>query len=441
MTKLNSEHIPPPAAAEQISDKQEYRGSSIKAFILIVIIIGLTLAILFVLKAAQPEPPIIQKNEKSWGVQTITVQPQSLAPQLRLLGTVQSPYTSTLTAAVSADIKTVNAREGQQVGPNELLMTLDDHEAQITLTQREADIADIKAQLSAELFRHRQDQKSLKNEQALVDLARRAVQRESKLQKAKVSSKSKIDQAKQALQAQRLSLQSRELAIQNHSNRVAQLTAKLKRASAQLELAKLDLRRIAVRAPFSGRVTDVYRSPGERVRTGDPLLKIYDTDSIEVKAQVPNSAVNGIVSALDRGHPIEATAQSFGTPVRLKLERLAGQVNKGAGGVNAIFSIADSTHNLMVGQTLDAVLDLPEIGSVYAIPVSALYGTDRIYQVVDERLNSITIVRRGTRFENGDQWLLVQGDGLTPGVRIVTTQLPNAINGLKVALREAKVSQ
>ncbi|PID42874.1 MAG: RND transporter [Proteobacteria bacterium] len=429
------------ASDRQVSDKQEHKGSFRKAFLIVLVIVCATVALLAALKAARPEPPKGQKKEQSWGVQTLTVKPESLSPQLRLLGTVQSPYTSGLKAAVSADIKTVTAREGLRVAKGDLLMTLDDQEAQIALIQRKADIADIKAQLSAETFRYQQDKISLKNEQALVDLARRAVQRQSKLKKARVSSESKIDQAKQALQRQELSLQSRQLAIQNHANRVSQLEARLERAQAQFDLARIDLQRVEVKAPFPGVVTDVYRSPGERVRTGDLLLNIYDRDNIEVIAQLPNREINAIVSALDSADTLEASAQGFGQPVRLRLERLAGQINKGAGGANGIFSVIGSNPNLMVGQTLNVLLELPKIDNVVAIPVSALYGADRIYQVVDNRLKSIRVTRKGTRFDQGVQRLLVQSDDIKPGARIITTQLPSAINGLKVSVRKAEVNQ
>ncbi len=57
-----------------------------------------------------------------------------------------------------------------------------------------------------------------------------------------------------------------------------------------------------------------------------------------------------------------------------------------------------------------------------------------IYEVVeDDRLQGITVERIGDhRASDGAYRVLVRGDGLRPGSRIITTQLPKASDGLRV---------
>jgi len=65
--------------------------------------------------------------------------------------------------------------------------------------------------------------------------------------------------------------------------------------------------------------------------------------------------------------------------------------------------------------------------------VQSIYENDRVYQVVDDRLQALTVERVGDHATDaGEYRILVRGEGLRPGARIITTQLPKAISGLRV---------
>ncbi len=440
MTQMMTD-TPPDSANAHDNAATVMPGSRKKSALLILVIVATVVLTLLVLKAMKPEPPVAKKVEKAWGVDTLTATPERLSPQLRLLAVVESPATSALKSALSADVLKVIADEGQHVAQGDLLVQLDDQEARINLAQREADVADIEAQVAMEHQSHAQNLTSLKNEEALVDLAERAVSRESSLKKSNVSSAANMDQARRTLEQQQLSLQTRKLAITNHTNRLAQLTARLIRAKALRDLAQLDLDRARITAPFDGVITQVQASAGERVRVGDPLVTLYDVHRVEVRAQIPEVAMKGVADALVKGQKILASTTAFGQEVSLILDRLSGEVNSGRGGIDALFTLTNSAQSasprLVLGHTIDVLFNLPEVDNVIAVPVSALYGTDRVYQVAEGRLKSATVERTGTRYDGNRQWLLIKSKDLEPGAKIITTQLPAAVNGLKVTLREA----
>ncbi len=63
------------------------------------------------------------------------------------------------------------------------------------------------------------------------------------------------------------------------------------------------------------------------------------------------------------------------------------------------------------------------------MPVQSIYENDRVYEVVDDRLQALTVERVGDHATDaGEYRILVRGDGLHAG-RIITTQLPKAISG------------
>lgn len=68
------------------------------------------------------------------------------------------------------------------------------------------------------------------------------------------------------------------------------------------------------------------------------------------------------------------------------------------------------------------------------IPFSALYGADSVYLLTSEgRMKRVEVERIGEAAgRNGERSLLVSGEALVPGARLITTHLPNAVTGLKV---------
>ncbi|MBT8439443.1 MAG: hypothetical protein KJO91_06920, partial [Gammaproteobacteria bacterium] len=79
--------------------------------------------------------------------------------------------------------------------------------------------------------------------------------------------------------------------------------------------------------------------------------------------------------------------------------------------------------------------NLPEINNVYSVPVSSIYGTSRIYRVDENRLSAIQVEKMGMQSVDGKQVVLVRSDQLKAGDEVITTQLPHAVSGLKVEIR------
>ena len=75
------------------------------------------------------------------------------------------------------------------------------------------------------------------------------------------------------------------------------------------------------------------------------------------------------------------------------------------------------------------------MAAVVGVPVQSLYGEDRIYTISDGRLQAITVASFGQRSDSaGNYQLLVQAPELQAGTPIVTTTLPRASTGLRVAV-------
>ena len=67
--------------------------------------------------------------------------------------------------------------------------------------------------------------------------------------------------------------------------------------------------------------------------------------------------------------------------------------------------------------------------------MSSIYGTNRIYRIENERLAAINVEKLGGQIKQGKQFVLVRSEKLKSGDAIITTQLPHAVSGLKIEIR------
>lgn len=401
-------------------------------------IIVMTLLIVSFMVSTKPTPPKQATPEKEWLVETETLQFKTAVPQLNLLGEVANPFDSILSAGIVADVSEVPVRQGMRVQKGDVLIRLDDQEINLTLKQRQADVAELKAQIVSEKNRYATDQASLEEEQRLLTIAENAVKRQASLKASNLVAQERYDQAESQRAQTALSVNARKLQLADHPSRLAQLNARLTRAETLLNDAMLDAQRAQIKAPFDGIITAVNVSPGERVQIGQALVSLYDINSMELHAQIPDRHVAGIKQALAAGEIIYAQTTRFGNTYPLALQRLAGQVKTGSGGINAIFLPTSSEHDFVLNTTIEILVNLPGIEDSVSLPLSALYGGNRIYRIEDGRLQSIDVQVIGKELDpDGKQdRAIIQSKLLKAGDVIATTQLPNAISGLKVKARE-----
>jgi len=390
------------------------------------------------MQKTKPKNQAIEIKEPVWVVRVVPVHPTTLSPTLTLYGRVESPRTATLRTPtlslnVNAKVKQVPVFEGESVKKGQLLIRLDDSDSLLNLKQREADIIDIEAQIELEKQRHASHLTALAHDKALLSLTQKSLERLRKLKKQRVSSQSALEDAQQTVERQMLSLINRRLEIKNHPARLAQLQAKQARALAQRDLARLEQTRTKITAPFAGVIAKMTIAIGDRVRSGDPLLSIYDNTALEVRAQIPSRYQDTVLDALNTRHQLQAHAPLNKKSVSLQLDRISGQINPDSGGIDGLFRIKKGSHLLRLGQFLTLHLNLPKQSRVVALPYEAVYGINRIYKLIDGRMKGITIERIGEQVLTKEQsHILVRSPALQTGEQIIVTQLPNAMEGLKV---------
>ncbi len=400
-----------------------------KRFIPLVILAAGVLGFLF-LKMTRPEPAQVSATERSWRVQVQTIEPAAHAPVLPLYGEVVAPEQISVVATLAGRISERPVAEGQRVSQGDLLVALDPLDVEPVLAQAKAQVADLDAQIRAEQVRYGNDLAALKSEQAILANARRQLERTRSLVERNLASRENLESVTDAAARAELTVSVRQRAIDEHPARLQSLEARLAQAKASLATTQRDAERSRVVAPFDGVVTDVQVAVGDQVSRNRNLLSIYSIKGLELRARVPDMYRAELLGALAEG--AELHAYNDQRDIRFRLERFAGISDPS--GTEAILAVTGDPAGLRPGALLPVSLERPARRDTIAIPFSALYGADSVYLMTDDsRMKRVTVERVGEVLSaNGERRLLVAGEALQSGARLIVTHLPNALTGLKV---------
>jgi multidrug efflux pump subunit AcrA (membrane-fusion protein) len=416
------------------SPSQPPRATHRYIWILPLSIIVLSIIGFYWLKMNRAETPFIPPETQRWNVQAQQVEWITAQAETEIFGQITSHGLATLTSAVTAELMQLTVNEGQRVTENSLLASLDQTDLLLQLRQRQADFEAAQARIAAEKVRYDADRQALELDEELLQIQQRKLRRLEDLSQRNLSSQEQLDTARIALQQQALAVNSRRQALADHPNRLRQAEAELVRSEALKDQAEHDLSRTEIRAPFAGRVAERLASVGERLRPGEPILSLYDLSSLEVKALLPSASLTRFRQQLEtQEQPLLARAQIDGQEFTLYLDRLAADSHTSRTGIEAFFRFQDAPWLPEPGRQVTLTLQLPPVSQVVALPPQALYGKDRIYRLVNDQLEAISVVRLGSRpgpQQNSE--ILIHSDELQPGDWVLTTQLPNAISGLPV---------
>ncbi|HIG44482.1 MAG: HlyD family efflux transporter periplasmic adaptor subunit [bacterium] len=396
----------------------------------LVIVTGLLITIVIVFK---PIPEKKEVQETVWPVTAIPAAPRQHSPELSLYGRVESPRQSSLTAAVTAYVSTVPVLEGTWVNAGDLLIQLDSIDATLVVERREADLAESKANIETLKLNVADNLKILEHEKSLYALAQKRSKRHEQLRQQKSISEETLNLVLSDTNRQAILLSRHQGLVNDANNQLARAASSIKRSEAVLREAEMNLARTQITAPFTGRVTSVMVSPGELVRPGVALVEMYDAAKMEVRTQIPTNSLSSIKRALTAGEQLSAFVLLGEDKIATILTRLSGEVSRGKSSVDGLFTLPDET-NLELGRAVNLVLSLPKIAGTMLVPVQSMYGHDRVFVIMNDRLQGVNVDRVGElRDEKGFLNVLIRSPEISDGIPIVTSQLSNAITGLKVS--------
>lgn len=379
-----------------------------------------------------PEAP----QERAWPVSVQVVEPGPLSPRFSSYGRVESSRQSRIRTDLVAEIVDVPVREGQWVEAGDVLVELRRDDLALEVREHAAELDQERAQLESIRTAFALMKQSGEHFEALNRVAQAKLARHQDLLKKRMISRALLDEVVQQSSAASIEYQRHLRELADFPNKLAAQRARVVMAETRHAQAQLELQHATITAPFSGPVISVTASPGDYSVIGAPLVELADAAGFEVRAPIPDSYRARVRRYLADGLPVTATASIDNAPTEFSLVRFASNVRSGHSGSDAFFRIDIESDAPLpeVGRVLDLTITLPPEPNVVALPVQSIYENDRIYRVDRDRLQSMTVERLGDhRSADGEYRVLVRSGDLVAGQTILTTQLPKAISGLKVA--------
>ncbi|GAA0792766.1 efflux RND transporter periplasmic adaptor subunit [Marinobacterium sediminicola] len=220
-------------------------------------------------------------------------------------------------------------------------------------------------------------------------------------------------------------------------------------AEAALAIARLNLERTRIRAPFSGRVLDTEVDLGQVVSSGTVLGEIYAVDVLEVRLPLQNRDLAYL--RLPEEYRVKA-GESFQPKVSIysdliRPERWQGRIVQTEGAIDEtsrqlhVLAQIDDPYGekavdrvpLKVGQYVTALIEGIEVPDALLVPNKAIYQGSYVY-VVEEGM----LQRREIEVAWQDETQALVAAGLEPGEELVLTSLGQVVSGTRVRVRGAE---
>jgi RND family efflux transporter MFP subunit len=227
--------------------------------------------------------------------------------------------------------------------------------------------------------------------------------------------------------------------------------AALRAAQADLDQARLNLRRTAISAPFNGRISEKYVDLGQYITAGTPIAKVYDTDVVEVRLPLTDRQVALLDLPLNfRDDAVLAEGAVATLSARFadqqwqwtgRVVRTDASIDIDSRVVYAVVEVEkpymrnrdDGRPPLGIGLFVDAEIEGRQHKQVVVLPRSALLNDGSVLLVdAQDRLQSHQVY---VLKSNATQvWV----QGVQRNARVVVSQPPLAVAGMTVTVKAAQ---
>lgn len=416
-----------------------FRALSSSARISLSIIAGSLLAI-FGLSAFTNTELAVDATPEAIPVVARPVQRRLLSPEIHVFGRVENPNTTALRASTLAYVTKVNVREGQTVAAGDLLLQLDDRDAQLAVRRFEATLAETQGEYDRLQAQQIAEAKNAKHQRRLFELTVKKQERFQTLFSKGQISVTDYDALEQQRLEMEMALNQQEMLLASHDAQRVSANARLTRAETDLQESRLNLERLALRAPFDGTVIQIDAAIGARIDAGQTVVSLFNSDSQQVRVSLPERDAGLLQRAVNEGQGIGAAARVGEEWVALDLLDIGAEVRSGRAGTDVIFA-SPVNSELALGRAVDVRITLPPQDDLIEVPLHSVYGDRIVYTVENDTLQSVAVERVGIREdEQGNMTLLIRTAGLQAGEPLVVSSLSRAGSGARVKVLDAQPS-
>jgi RND family efflux transporter MFP subunit len=380
------------------------------------------------------------EQERSVPVRALTVTTRDLVPVLIGHGEARPEQVWQAVAQVPGRIAERNPalRDGAVVPAGTVLVTIDPHDYSLALRRAEAQLAAARAELTELEVRHRNLGASVAIESRALTLAEAELERRRLLGAQGHLSRLEVDAEEQRMLRQQQNLQSMRSQLDLVPTQREGLRAREAEAAVAVARAEEDLVRTRIVAPFDGRVRDVRIDTGQFVATAQSMFALESTSAVEVVVHAP---VEQLINRFPDVAGASADAlDALGVIVTYRdrdlVLRWPGRVvrvdpavdpHTRAATVFVRVDNADAALPLSGYLYVEVEIRGPALPDRIVIPRLAVHEGEVFVIDAEQRLRRVPVI---VDFRQDD--VAVVRDGLHPGDRVIQSDLPYPVDGMRV---------
>ena len=305
------------------------------------------------LKDVEKEINALDPSKKLYLVSAIKSVQKEFKHYVEIQGTVNSDQSISLYPEIGGLIKKVYVKEGQQVKKDQILVKFD-----------------------SEVL-----QRSIKELDTRIELARTTYNKQKKLWDKKIGSEMQYLQAKSNLESL--------------ENKKASLKAQISQTS--------------IKAPFSGIIDEIFVKQGEMAAPGMPVLRLINLDNIYIEANVSEKYLRHIT----KDSEANIYFPNLEMTIPAKVSMIGNYINPANRTFRIVINIKNKDHLIKPNQlAVIKLLDLKKNGVVIPsnVILNAPDGSSYVYEVVEvdgTKRSKKTSIKVGPSYKN--ETLVIEG--------------------------------
>lgn len=454
MTEGNSDNSR--AADTSSSGRHEttagFRRQVLARSLIIVALVLAGMGVFNLLKSLKRAPATQPGAELVRIVRITTVTPREITLKPSGYGTAQSARLVPISAEVGG--RATDVYEDLDVGclvkRGDVLVQIDTTDYEIGLNRSEATVRQLQAEKRRLQMQMNDDRGRIELATRDRDLAENDYGRMQNIYKSGTGSEAQMEKAEQVLVQKETVLSNLQTALASYPEQLAALEAQIDSAKEHVKLARKNLERCSITAPFDGRIEMVAVEKDQYITPGIPVVTLADDSYIEIPVTLEGGvalrgfnltipAANGNHHWFNTLHGQPATITwTDGTPPAhwrgavSRLERYSPETRTLSVVVKVTEPLSKHSPPLVAGMFCSVEIEGRKVPDAITIPASAVQFGDEVF-IVDEQ-QRICSRQLEESYIVGNH--VVVTAGLADGDRVVLERLPHAVDGMKVRVRE-----
>jgi RND family efflux transporter MFP subunit len=422
--------------------------------VICIVILGLGVLGMTQLASLKKPPAEVAVTERPVRVHARTVHPEDVPVFITGYGEAKTITEVVIAPEISGQVVAKHPRlhTGEIINEGETLFKIDPRNYQAACDEARASVAQLVSSVDRLKKQYTIDRERYKTLLRNQELSRAEFSRLQRLyENDKVGTRSGVENAEKGYNTAMDQADQMKRAIELYPIQIKETQSSLASARARMDLARANLDRCAMKAPFSGRIKAVSLEKGQFVSPGQQVLTLADDSTLEIRVpldsrdarqwlqfqktpttagmawfadlkKVPceirwteNKAGHTWVGKLHRVVKFDQKTRTLTVAVRIDSDHLTAQV--------------DSRLPLVEGMFCSVRIPGKTLAGVFRLPRQAVSFEKTIHVVVDNRLRTrpVTVVRI-----DGENTYV--SEGLRAGDTVITTRLVDPLEDTLVEI-------